>query len=283
MRTICILSILLVATSCDWKSDGAGRMAELYPEPSVDVQTEDTPPESDTIVTIDIGGGSDISLADLDGAWAMEMKLPGTMELFPGFPPYALKLTNRFVVEISADKASLTFCHQIAFLDADGTGATEMIPDTEDAIGKESIILMLAEGIGITAQKVVWTWGLKEMANPETDPLPENPEDPIVWDQDDDDHPGVSINVSNPTGIRYMVRRGIWNLQPPAINQVGDHMTGTLTFQVHEGAVGYDGPKTLKTIIPIVSDPGGGTYQLVRNDGSITCQQLRQDNPGVFK
>jgi hypothetical protein len=120
------------------------------------------------------------------------------------------------------------------------------------------------------------------MADPLTDPLPTEPDDPRVWDQDEDGHPGVTIKVLQPPGYRYMVRRAVWTIKPATITPGASRIEGTLDFTIDEGAVGHDGPNSLATIIPIVPDADGGTYTLVRTTEYYSCQQLLAEYPGIF-
>lgn len=276
VRKILLVALLLPLHAC-WTADGAARLDELYPEK--DEQTAVEPADvMDTLEELasqeDVASLQEVSLEAQYGTWAVRMKLPATMEIFQGFTPYNLLLTNLFLADWSEDGLVWTFCHQTADLDADGLGATEMIPETEAAIGEVPVLIETENGAGIPSQRVVWTWGVKDLEDPATDALPTTGDDPKVWDQDDDGNPGVTIHVLSPEGYRFMVRRAIWDLNPPSMTQ-GDGFAGTLAFQVHEGAVGYDGPSTLKTLIPVVPDASGGTYEMVRVESTLTCEELK--------
>ena len=148
-----------------------------------------------------------------------------------------------------------------------------MIPATEDAIAQRPIVLETGDGTGILPQTVAWTWGIQGMEDPASDPLPTSADDPLVWDQDEDGNPGISIEVLQPEGYRYMVRRSIWNLGAPTISSDGTQLTGNFPFQVHEGAVGYDGPNSLKTLIPIVPAEEGGSFVMTRTNEMLSCSE----------
>jgi len=283
-----VAATFALATACNWKADGPARIEHLYPTPGVDIVVHDIAAE--IVPTPDLSGSdldgsssvADIQLNNFWGNYVVEMKLPATMELFPGYPPYALLLTNLFVASWSDDGLDWIYCTQNAALDADGLGATEMLPGTDNALGKIPFVLDTQEGIGIAKQSVAWTWGIKDMDDPFNDPLPTEPDDLMVWDQDEDSNPGVTIKVLQPSGFRYMVRRSVWNLETPEVMAAGQRLEGSLDFSVDEGAIGYDGPKTLGTIVPIVPDPGGGTYTMVRTDKYYSCEQLLAEYPDIF-
>ena len=279
-----LVAALLLFSACNWKADGPARLKSLYPQEDL---TSNAEPE-DIIVPLDrpdtpYEPGTDIQLNNLWGYYVVKMSLPATMDLFPGIgEPYPLLLTNLFVAFWSDDGLDWSYCQQFANLDAGGLGETEMLPETNAALGQVPIYLETAEGIGIEQQTLAWTWGIQGMDDPVKDPLPTSGDDPLVWDQDDDGNPGVTIKVLQPAGFRYMVRRAVWHLEPAAITEDGDRLEGKVKFQVHEGAVGYDGPSSLKTIIPVVSDPSGGSYTMVRTNEYYSCEQLLAEYPGIF-
>jgi len=268
--------LVLLVTSCNWHSDGEARLKELFPEKEVVVEEFDIP---------------DVQLAEVDeeglaGRWIMEMRLPGSMNIL-GMDA-ALLLTNLFVVDIDPDggEAALTFCHQVALLDAGGLGESEMPDSTAAWIGKTSVLLPLDGQAGIAGAKTAWTWGIQNMDDPLKDTIPIEAQDDRVWDQDDDGNPGVTLHVVQPEGDRYMVRRAVWDMSAAPLSPDGNWMEGSLTFTVDEGAIGYDGPSSLATIIPIDPSPDGGIYRLrlVGPAGSTDydCAQLKQEYLGVF-
>lgn len=280
---ILTLGLIVGLCGCNWKADGAARLKQLYPQDDLISVTEPV----DMVAEFDLPDtpyvpGPDIQLNDLWGYYVVKMELPGTMEFFPGNPPYDLLLTNLFVASWSDDGLEWQYCTQKAFLDAGGLGETEMLPDTDAAIGQAFITLESAEGIGIVDQKVAWTWGIKGMEDPLNDPLPTEADDPLVWDQDEDGNPGVTIKVLQPSGFRYMVRRAVWEFKPATVEAGATRLDGMLDFSVDEGAVGHDGPNSLSTIIPIVPDAKGGTYTMVRTDEYYSCQQLLDEYSELF-
>ncbi len=282
-RGLAVLSlIVLLGTACDWRSDGAARLREKYPEPDLTEGPADVGVEDIDRTPYEVVPSGDLLAEELVGSWVVEMKLPATMELFAGFDPYPLLLTNLFIATWTEEGLVWTYCHQIAKLDAGGLGETEMLPNTDAAIGSVPIEIATADGVGIAEQQVAWTWGITGMKNPLKDPLPTSADDPLVWDQDKDEKPGVTIKVLQPEGFRYMVRRAVWKIHPPAVLADGQRLEGTLDFTVDEGAVGYEGPSSLKTIVPIVPDPGGGAYVMVRTESAYSCADLLAEYPGIF-
>jgi hypothetical protein len=285
-RVLLVATTVMIVSACSWKADGPARIERLYPTTAVDIAdvTSEVSVAPDLIVGTNETSGNiaDVHVSDFWGSYVVEMKLPATMELVPGFPPYALLLTNLFVASWSDDGLEWTYCTQVAFLDADGTGATEMLPETDAALGETPLYLSTADGLGIEEQSIAWTWGIQGMEDPFNDSLPSDPEDPLVWDQDEDGNPGVTVEVLIPKGFRHMVRRAVWNIHPPEIISGGQRFEGSTGFKVDENALGYDGDPLLLTLVDIVPDPNGGTYTMVRTDEYYSCEQLLAEYPGIF-
>ncbi|MBM4371586.1 MAG: hypothetical protein FJ098_08025, partial [Deltaproteobacteria bacterium] len=187
-----VLPWVLVMTGCEnWGVDGMARLEERYPE-----RPEDTGPAPDvpTVDLGDVGGGGGTA-----GTWLLRVVLTGGMKVFAD--PSDIVQTDLFLVSISdgGGPALLTFCNQVTDVDlAGGMGETELSEETREAIGESPLAVGLdAEGLP-AAQEIVWTWGLKDMVEPFTDPLPTEPSDPRVWDQDEDGNPGVTVHVLGP-------------------------------------------------------------------------------------
>jgi hypothetical protein len=274
--TLSLAALALLCTSCDWKSDGQARLKELFPVQEI-VENELYIPDVHL---------EEVTEEGLSGRWIMEMRLPGSMDIL-GLDA-ALLLTNLFIADIAlgGEEVSLTFCHQIAQLDAGGLGESEMPAETAAGIGKTPISLPLDGTTGVAAGKLAWTWGLKEMESPLTGAIPDRADSPLVWDQDEDGNPGVTLHVLQPAGDRYMVRRAVWTFSAADVTDDGNWMEGTLEFTIDEAAVGYDGPSTLKTIIPVDPSPDGGGFRLRRVGGAgsteYDCAKLKQEYLGVF-
>ncbi len=268
--------LMVYLVSCQWSSDGLQRLEQLYPTPDVAVREVNIP---------------DVSLPDVSGErlagyWVVRVLQPATMNILGSEAD--LILTDFFLAAIDEHEAEieLTFCHQDAFLDAGGLGATIMPEGTRIALG-ESALNWDLDHTGIPEQQVVWTWGLAPPFSAE-EPLPENAQDSRVWDQDEDGHPGVTIEVLNPSGKRHMIRRTVWNIQHTPLNpEDPGQLRGTLDFRVDEGAVGYEGHSSLATIVPIVPSPEGGTFWMIKvadlPGTGYSCQDLIHDHPGLFK
>jgi len=279
---VCVALTILGAGCDDWGVDGMKRLEEQYGAgngaDAGDVVPEDVP-------AVDLGevGGEGVG-----GTWLMRMVLTGGMKVFSD--PSDLLLTNLFLVTIPEEGgiASLTFCDQISEVDIPGgMGETEQPQATREGIGGVPVEVALDEEGAPIVQEIAWTWGIKDMVDPFSDPLPEGPEDSQVWDQDEDGHPGVTVHVFAPEGDRYMVRRAIWSLEAGTLSEDGNWISGSLTFVIDEGAVGASSV-ILETVAPIIPTDEDNTWHWrkvagVGEDSGWDCARLRDEQEGVFK
>jgi len=277
------LALSLLAAACaDWGVDGMNRLEAQYPSGG-DGDTLDAAPED--VAGVDIG---EVRGEVTGGTWLMRMQLTAGMKVFAD--PSDMVLTNLFLVTIPEDGgvASLTFCDQLADVDIPGgMGETEQPAATRAAIGAIPIEVALdADGVP-EAQEIAWTWGIKDMEDPFEDKIPEGPEDPRVWDQDEDGHPGVTIHVFQPEGDRYMVRRAIWSFDAGVLSEDGGWLNGALTFTIDEGAVGASSA-ILETVAPIIPSAEDNIWHMrkvagIGEDLEWDCARLIDEHEGVFK
>ncbi|MGC4117299.1 MAG: hypothetical protein QM765_22610 [Myxococcales bacterium] len=279
LRMILMAAALLSTAACGWKSDGLERLEELYPTPVVQPDAGPPPdpcpmPDDSAATPANVSGTCGDGLGS--GRWAVRMVQFGSMS--PAGSPWRITLTDHFLAKASADGKALelTFCTQTSSLTkSDGSpvalGITSMPDKTRKAIGSHTLTLPLADG-SLASGDVAWLWGVKDLANPLTDPLPTDKADAKVWDEDEDGNPGVTVDVVNPTGQRFMARRSKWAFGQTAVTE--QWATGTLTFAVTENALDATN-SLLKTVAPIsVRSECTSRYQMRCVDAAYTCEQL---------
>ncbi len=290
-RTIAALgaaAALLASLSCGWKSDGLERLEELYPTPVVQPDAGPPPdpcpmPDDDGLPAVETTGSCPDGLAT--GRWAVRMVQFGKMS--PAGTPWRLTLADHFLAEAGADGQALelTFCSQSSSLTKfDGSpvslGVNSMPDKTRKAIGATPLVLPLSGG-SFASGEVAWLWGVKDLADPVNDALPTDKEDPHVWDQDEDGHPGVTVDVVNPNGSRYMARRSRWSFGQASVTS--EWATGALTFAVNENALDASNA-LLKTVAPIsVRSECASLYQLRCVDASYTCEQVNANAKALWR
>ena len=273
---------LLVAACADWGVDGMNRLEAQYPSGG---GTDTLDSASEDVAGVDIG---EVTGEGTGGTWLMRMQLTAGMKVFAD--PSDMVLTNLFLVTIPEDGvvAALTFCDQLTEVNLpEGMGETEQPAATRAAIGAIPIEVDLdAEGVP-EAQEIAWTWGIKDMEDPFEDKIPEGPDDPQVWDQDDDGHPGVTVHVFSPEGDRYMVRRAIWSFDAGAMSEDESWLYGAMTFTIDEGAVGASSA-ILETVSEIVPSAENNIWHMrkvagIGEDLEWDCARLIDEYEGVFK
>ena len=232
-------------------------------------------------------GGFDLSPGDvpatgLAGLWAVRIVQLG--EISPISDAYPITTPDYFLarVEPGAGQMSLTFCDEIPVVDTGDSGlafVTSTTPALRDALGKVPVVVTLADsGASLPAQKIVWTWGLQNLA--EADPLPTSGTDAKVFDQDQDGNPGDTVLVEGlASGKRYMVKRAVWNLAAGTLSGDGTRLSGTLTYTLDEEPLGAD-PTMLDQKTPIT--PKDGSTYLLRRVGDLSCATLLQHVDEVF-
>lgn len=282
--TFALCSLFLVALGCDWKADGPARLEARYVAPDV-AGAELVIPD------VDLG---DVAGEGLGGRWAMRMTLAGTIS--PLAPVWDISVTNLFIVDVpdAVDRvapiaARLTFCDQITLLDT-GNGArpsAEVPLVLRDALASSPLALPLNPE-GIAPGDVVWAWGVQDLDDPKTSPLPGDAEDARVWDEDGDGEPGVTLEILHPlAGQRQMIRRAIWTLAAGVLSDDVQTIRGTLGFQIDEVALSAS-LASLMTVAPISPGEGPHPYVLRRvgaagDDGAYDCERLRADQLGLFE
>jgi hypothetical protein len=124
----------------------------------------------------------------------------------------------------------------------------------------------------IEASGVVWLWGLQGLANPATDPLPTSSDAGVVWDQDMDGNPGVTLDVVSPQGEIYLVKRAVFDFAQARAS--GGWFTGALKATVDQNALGASTP-VLDMTVPITPRSGcSSLYQVKCVDPTLTCSSL---------
>jgi hypothetical protein len=133
----------------------------------------------------------------------------------------------------SGDKvtASGYYCDR-AEIDQPGSLVTVIVPDkwahTEKVVNRSGTLAVGAGGVPLlNFAPLVELAGA--IPGPGTDAVPTALDDPRIIDEDQDDHPGITINVTGmATGSLYSVQRQVTSIA--AIPVAADRFEGTLTF-----------------------------------------------------
>ena len=252
---ICIAAAALPA-ACGWKADGVARLDELAPLPDAGDAGSALPDASFG----DVGG------TGLPGRWAVHLTEPGNVAP-QGLEPWAITINDYFIAEIdeAATSARLTFCDQI--VESTGPMGLSTTPDMLIAALAASDVVIPLPGDGtFTSSDVAWVWGVKDLADTAHGSLVDH-----AYDQDADGNPGVTVDVTNPDGRRYLVRRSVWQFEEGTLDADSRFLTGKLAFTVEETALGATSD-LLMTVAPIEPIVRGSKYELNRVGTEYTCK-----------
>ena len=121
------------------------------------------------------------------------------------------------------------------------------------------------------------------LADPMNDELPTNPNDPRIWDQDDDGNPGVTVNVSGfASGDLYIIQKQISSWRGTLDNQ--GELSGLITDNSTQVTIGSSNP-LLNQQIPSRPhpDPNLSVLRTVRMDGQSDCEWLMENEAELFR
>jgi hypothetical protein len=116
---------------------------------------------------------------------------------------------------------------------------------------------------------------------PETDPLPTDDADPRVWDQDQDNHPGVTVRITGLTdGEVYLVQRDIHSLE--GVVQA-DRIDGLTDWSIDQVVLGSDNP-VLDMQTSSVKDPDASAswFRSTRVDEATDCAAILASRDTLF-
>lgn len=174
------------------------------------------------------------SVTDLSGTWVA--RVVGTQHvqaigtnLYPKSVFYILMTVSQAGTTVAADGR---YCDRTE-IDQPGTLVPVIIPDkwahTEKPVYRTGTFAPGIDGVPVLSFPNVTEVAGAVLASPDTDPLPTDPTDPRVIDEDGDGHPGITVNLSGiAPGSLYSVQRQITSVVAVAV--APDRFEGALTF-----------------------------------------------------
>jgi hypothetical protein len=269
-----LVAAVLFLAGCGWKTDGLTRLEELYPTPTSDAGAQGT---------VDIGTPD---CQGLLGNWAVQLTQVGTIS--PVGEPWTLTIKDLFLANSNSagTEQDLTFCNEIvAVVTPTGPtpfGQTEVPAALQTALAAVPVPVPLPSGGAFQASNVVWLWGVRNLTNPATDPLPTSATDPRVWDQDGDGNPGVTLTILDPAGNQYLIRRAVWNFAEGDLTLDNAWLTGSLAFTVEEVVLGATN-SLLDSDPPETPNDADSSYVWRCVGPTFTCGSLSQNYTAVFQ
>ncbi len=141
-------------------------------------------------------------------------------------------------------------------------------------------------GYDVSATDVLTMNGLKDFNDPMHDPLPTNKNDPHVWDQDEDGHPGMTVDcighipvIFNGPGTMYTVQRTIITMVGETTD--ADRIEGMLMWESEQVVLEASNNVLMneKTITP---DYANSWFKMVRVDDAWTCAEVKAHKDTLF-
>ena len=123
-----------------------------------------------------------------------------------------------------------------------------------------------------------------DLEDPANTPLPTDPNDPRIVDDDGDGNPGVSAHIFVADGIEgdlYIARREIFSYD--VVQEGPDRMEGTITDESEQLIIGASDPIfNVQSAWEQVPDPARNPVIWVRVDDSWDCERLAAERDALF-
>ena len=278
-----VLPLLLAVGGCD---QGDISAADRFAEDGAEDRAGDDamPPPADGPGASDEGaasGGGGGGGEGLLGVWAQVTRVT-VMQKVPVADPFANVTRSYGVAEIvRAEGGGLSLRERYCHLDLTSVGAVSIsVPDawTTSMPIIEAPLDPAGEGRW-ERQEIHQPVGAR-LEDPVHDPLPTEPDDPRVFDQDGDGRPGVTAYLGEAAEI-YLVRKERYRFD---VNEDGpDRLFGHIVDTSEQVTLGAEPPMF---DMPIEmwphEDPDESTVELLRLEGPTACEELVPRIPELF-
>jgi len=226
-------------------------------------------------------------LPDLSGRWAKYMVQTSSIKM-PIFGDISdTEVRSLLLVEAEQNGTDLTLTMTACAIEMVSEDAIveTIMPDAfvaalETAI-RPGLLIPKGDSISVHAPPFYELRGV-DLENPEEDPLPTDPEDPAVIDQDNDGFPGMTIRLKGAiSGDLYIVQRSWTQIQSTEISE--DRISGYVVWgeeQVHLGSTS----EVLRSVAVeswVKDDPSAHTFEMVRAP-KASCESIVEDQSELF-
>ncbi len=258
-RDSVLMLLLLLAATAGCQQD----------EDASDVGTDDSPG----------GSGPDTQeLEELAGYYA-EKSVVASLSSVPGIGQFQNTGTYYGLTEIRFEDGALVAtsisCRSV--LESTSPIKTSMddavVQSLPPFIG-ELAVESTGGALKLTREEVVMPLGVR-LDDPWNDPLPTDKDDPRIWDQDEDGHPGISVDLKGMglSGKVFAIRkeRGYWSV----VLQDDGRLVGQIFDSSEQEIIGATNP-VLKVDIEDEPDPDPkkNTFELIPLGSKYDCDRL---------
>ncbi len=220
------------------------------------------------------------------GTWA-HVQVNGSLINMPMVGLQSNKLVSLVLVDIAQQDNELVISEHVCDIkiESSTTMVTTIIPQAFINSMPVEVKQTQLEWTGQAyryAQPQHWALQGVNLENIETDPLPTDPADERVFDQDNDGHPGLTVSVTGLlSGDIYVIQRG-WNAM---VSQTltEDAIFGLMTWDNEQVVLGATNSILLNPIDSTVdTDPAKSWFEFVRIDSSWTCTEIINQKTVLF-
>ena len=264
--------------ACGWESDGAARLAERYDDAAT---TTDVTADEATPPDVDFG---DVGGTGLTGRWAVQVVVTGTMA--PIGISWDYTETTYFLSDVAdgAVTADWIYCDQVNDVPK-SPNPTSQPQALHDLLASKPLRVTLSAD-GVMPSALIWTWGLDRATLGDEKPEALSATSEGVIDEDEDQQPGVTLEVLTKAGAhfasRYLARWERFDLQAGSLSEDGLRIEGVLAADAIEFALGADNAVVNRDSKLAVTPGTGHTWRLRRVPADYTCDTLKTDAAGLF-
>lgn len=227
-------------------------------------------------------GGDHQPLDSIVGIWAQR----SVMSSFSEMPIIGSTQTRTIAIQklvISGEGPNYTMRSQPCSVELDsGTTMVEMIIPNGFVQSLSSTESLLVDHDDHFEMPITWESRGVHLENIATDPLPTSPDDPRIFDQDGDGHPGMTVQISGLIqGDIYVIQRGFTALQGE-LN--GDHFDGLVKWTDEQVTLGASNPilasnQPQNTLDP---DPENSFFHSTRLTDDLSCDTILARSDALF-
>ncbi len=220
---------------------------------------------------------------DLTGKWLKEWTLTSTYRI-ARIARFTTTATTYLLVDIDQDGARLTMETEVCALVMTNSapGFQPIVPDAfiESLPQADRRATLTRNGTSwqITSP-AVWNIQGVTLDDPGRDPMPDDPNDPRVVDQESDGHPGFTIEIEGPFGGSLFLARRSWDSFTGRIYP--DSIRGSVQWGADE--VVLDATRRILRNSPETTpDPDRSSFLMIPIAPHTTCQHLPDDPSRLF-